>query len=192
MKNRWKAAFFILLGVVVAALATLIILAAIPPDGSKQKRIGVKEDGRVAFNIRTNKDDVNKLVNYYLEKEVSENPVNYRVEVKDEVELYGTVPFFSQELNMKLTFVPEAQKNGDLLLRQKSISVGQLHLPVPYVLDFIRKNYELPRGVEILPDERQIYIHMDKLKLKSDAKLKANSFDLEKDNISFTLLVPVK
>lgn len=192
MKNRWKAAFFILLGIVVAALATLIILAAIPPDGSKQKRIGVKEDGRVAFNIRTNKEDVNKLVNYYLEKEVSENPVNYRVVVNDEVELYGTVPFFSQELNMKLTFAPEAQKNGDLLLRQKSISVGQLHLPLAYVLDFIRKNYELPRGVEILPDERQIYIHMEKLKLKSDAKLKANSFDLEKDNISFTLLVPVK
>ena len=64
MKNRWKAAFLILLGIVVAALATIVILAAIPPDGSKQKRIGVKEDGRVAFNIRTNKDDVNKLVNY--------------------------------------------------------------------------------------------------------------------------------
>ncbi|RHW42262.1 DUF2140 family protein [Neobacillus notoginsengisoli] len=192
MNNRWKTAFFILLGIVVAAIVTLMILVAIPPEGSKQERVGIKEGDRVEFNIRTNKEDVNKLVNYYLEKEVSETPVNYRVEVKDEVELYGTVPFFSQQLNMKLTFVPEAQKNGDLLLRQKSISVGQLHLPVPYVLDFIRKSYEIPRGVEILPNERQIYIHMQKLKLKSDAKLKANAFDLEKDDISFTLLVPVK
>ncbi|WP_409270377.1 YpmS family protein [Neobacillus sp. SCS-31] len=192
MRNKWKIAFFILLGVVLAAVVTLLILAMIPPDGKKQEQTKVKDGDMVSFLIRTNREDVNKLINHYLEKEVADSPVNYQVRVGDEVELYGTVPFFSQELNMKLTFVPEALDNGDLLLKQKSISVGQLRLPVPYVLDFIRKSYKLPKGVEIWPNERQVVVHMQQLKLKSDVKLKANSFDLEKDDISFTLLVPVK
>ncbi|WP_053366855.1 YpmS family protein [Bacillus sp. FJAT-27245] len=192
MRNRWRTAFFVLLGLVLAALVTIFILATVPPDGMKKEQTKVKEGETVSFLIRTNRDDVNKLINHYLEKEVADTPVDYQVRVNDEVELYGTVPFFSQELNMKLTFVPEALDNGDMLLRQKSISVGQLRLPVPYVLEFIRKSYKLPKGVEIRSNERQVIVHMQQLKLKSDAKLMANSFDLEKDDISFTLLVPVK
>ncbi|WP_059170798.1 YpmS family protein [Bacillus sp. FJAT-27445] len=192
MKNRWKTAFFVLLGFVLAAIVGIAILAMVPPDGMKKEQAEINDGEMVGFVIRTNRDDVNKLVNHYLEKEVADTPVDYKVQVNDEVELYGTVPFFSQALNMKLTFVPEAQENGDLLLKQKSISVGQLRLPVPYVLDFIRKSYKLPRGVEIRPDDREIHVHMQQLKLKSDTKIKANTFDLEKDDISFTLLVPVK
>ncbi|WP_316569888.1 YpmS family protein [Neobacillus sp. YIM B06451] len=192
MRNKWKTAFLILLGLVLAAIVTMFILAMVPLDGLKKEQAEVMDGEAVSFLIRTNRDDVNKLINHYLEKEVADTPVNYEVRVNDEVELYGTVPFFSQELNMKLTFVPEALENGDLLLKQKSISVGQLRLPVPYVLDFIRKSYKLPKGVAIWPNERQVVVHMQQLKLKSDVKLKANSFDLEKDDISFTLLVPVK
>ncbi|MDQ7864240.1 hypothetical protein RCO48_33575 [Peribacillus frigoritolerans] len=32
--------------------------------------------------------------------------------------------FFNREVEMKLTFEPIAQKNGDLILKQKSIAVG--------------------------------------------------------------------
>ncbi|RDU36437.1 DUF2140 domain-containing protein [Neobacillus piezotolerans] len=192
MKNKWKTAFFVLLGLVLAGIVTIFILATVPPDGKEQEQTKVQDGEMVGFLIRTNRDDVNKLINHYLQKEVADSPVNYQVQVNDEVELYGTVPFFSRELNMKLTFVPEALENGDLLLKQKSISVGQLRLPVPYVLEFIRKSYKLPRGVEIRSNERQILVHMQQLKLKSDAKIQANTFDLEKDDISFKLLVPVK
>lgn len=192
MKNKWKTAFFVLLGLVLAVIVTIFIMAMVPPDGMKKDQAEVKDGEMVGFLIRTNKDDVNKLINHYLQKEVADTPVNYQVQVNDEVELYGTVPFFSQELNMKMTFEPEALKNGDLLLKQKSISVGQLRLPVPYVLDFIRKSYKLPKGVEIRSAERQILVHMQQLKLKSDAKIQANTFNLEKDDISFKLLVPVK
>lgn len=192
MKNKWKTAFFVLLGLVLAVIITIFFMAMVPPDGMKKDQAEVKDGEMVGFLIRTNKDDVNKLINHYLQKEVADTPVNYQVQVNDEVELYGTVPFFSQELNMKMTFEPEALKNGDLLLKQKSISVGQLRLPVPYVLEFIRKSYKLPKGVEIRSAERQILVHMQELTLKSDAKIQAITFNLEKDDISFKLLVPVK
>ena len=92
----------------------------------------------------------------------------------------GTLPFFSQELDLKLTFEPEALENGDLVLKQKSISVGSLHLPVSYVLKFIKENYKLPKGVDIQPNEKLIYVNMQQLKLKSDVEIKANRFDLQK------------
>jgi uncharacterized protein YpmS len=93
---------------------------------------------------------------------------------------------------MKLTFEPKALGNGDLVLQQKSMTIGRLHLPISYVLNFIGKNYKIPKGVDIRPKEQLIYIHMQQLKQKSDIKIKADQFDLKKDDIAFTILVPVK
>jgi uncharacterized protein YpmS len=72
------------------------------------------------------------------------------------------------------------------------MSVGKLHLPIAYVLNFISDNYKLPIGVEIRPNDQLVYIHMEQLKLKSDLKIKVDKFNLKKDDIAFTILVPVK
>lgn len=192
MKNNWKKGFFLLLGIDLLIVLFLVGLAVYPANNN-QKQIKIVPMGdNVSFYIKSNKEDLNKLINHYLKKEAADTPVDYQVVLADEVELYGTLPFFSEKLNMKLTFEPEALNNGDLVLRQKSISIGSLHLPVAYVLKFISDNYKLPAGVEIKPNEKFVYIAMDQLKLKSDARVKVNKFDLKKDDIAFTLFVPVK
>jgi uncharacterized protein YpmS len=159
-----------------------------------QKEIKHKElkGDHVAFEVKSNKEDLNKLINQYMEKEIADSPINYQVQLRDEVELHGTLPFFSQQLNLKLTFEPEALDNGDLVLKQKSISIGSMDLPVSYVLNFIRDNYKLPKGVDIRPNDKLVYVNMQQLKIKSDVKIQANEFDLKKNNISFTLLVPTE
>jgi uncharacterized protein YpmS len=60
------------------------------------------------------------------------------------------------------------------------------------VLNFIKDNYKLPKGVEIQPNNKMIHVHMQQLKFKSDVKIKANKFDLIKDDIAFTIVVPVE
>jgi uncharacterized protein YpmS len=154
----------------------------------------VKEptDNFVPFHVQTNKQDINKLVNYYLSKEVKSSPVNYRVNLGNEVELYGKIPFFTEQLDMKLTFEPETLKNGNLILRQKSISIGRLQLPVTYILKIVADSYKLPAGVEIEPNQKLVYIDMSKVKLKNNMKVKVDQFDLKKNNIAFTIFVPVK
>ncbi|MGG3561442.1 YpmS family protein [Neobacillus rhizosphaerae] len=192
MKNKWKIGFLLLLGInllVAFIMLTLIMMPSSNKESSKQKDL--KED-HVSFHVKSNKNDLNRLINHYLKEEAADSPIEYQVVLGDEVELYGTIPFFSEELNMKLTFVPEALKNGDLVLKQKSMAIGRLHLPIAYVLSFISDNYKLPRGVDIRPDDHLVYVHMQQLKLKSDLKIKANKFDLKKDDIAFTILVPVK
>lgn len=192
MKNKWKKGFLLLLGidlVIVVILSLLILIPGTSKDNNKP--IPLKGDS-VSFHVKSNKNDLNMLINHYLKEEAADSPIDYRVILGDEVELYGTLPFFSQKINMKVTFEPEALSNGDLVLRQKSISIGSLHLPVSYVMKFISENYKIPRGVDIRPNDKLVYVNMQQLKLKSDIRIKVNKFDLKKDDIAFTLIVPVK
>jgi uncharacterized protein YpmS len=191
MKNRWKIGFFILLGIIAAAILFLWILAVSPAEESKVEPAKENADSDdVAFQVSTNKRDLNRVINHYIEEEVKNSKIDYQVLLTEEVELYGTLLLFSQELELRLTFEPQALKNGDLILNQREISVGKLRLPVSTVLKFVSDSYDLPEAVNIQPEEERVYVSMHRLKLKSDIKVRVNEFDLKKDNIKFTLLVP--
>jgi uncharacterized protein YpmS len=191
MKNKWKIGFFILLGLITAVILFLYILIASPAEESKMEPINnIKDSEDVAFKVATNKRDLNRVINHYIEEESKNSNIDYQVLLTDEVELYGTLPLFSEELELRLTFEPKALDNGDMVLNQKSISVGRLRLPVSTVLKFVRDSYDLPEAVSIQPEEERVYVSMQRLKLKSDIKVRVNEFDLKKDNIKFTLFVP--
>jgi uncharacterized protein YpmS len=192
MKNKWKLGFLILLGINLLIAVILLSLVTAPIKEGEPVKTNTSEEDYVSFHVKSNKYDLNRLINHYLKDEAADSPIDYKVLLGDEVELYGALPFFSEKLKLKLTFEPIAQKNGDLILKQKSMSVGQLHLPISYVLNFIRENYKLPKGVDIRPNDHLVYIHMQQLKLKSNLKIRVNKFNLKKDDIAFTILVPVK
>ncbi|MDR7075403.1 uncharacterized protein YpmS [Neobacillus niacini] len=192
MINKWKRGFFLLLGLNGFILILLISLILVPADEKGKILQGVPNNNSVTFEVTSNKADLNRLISQYIKKEAADSPIEYSIQLQDEVELYGTIPFFSQEIDLKLTFEPEALENGDLVLKQKSISLGSLHLPVSYVLKYINENYKLPKGVDIQPNDKLVYVNMQQLKLKSDVIIQAKKFDLIKDDIAFTILVPVE
>ncbi|MBT2737073.1 YpmS family protein [Bacillus sp. ISL-7] len=192
MKNKWKIGFLLLIGINLLFAIVMLSLVMFPSDGRQTSKWNVPMGEHVSFHVNSNKNDLNKLINHYLKEEAADSPIDYRIILGDEVELYGTLPFFSEELNMRLTFEPKALENGDLVLNQKSMTIGSLHLPISYVLTFISKNYKIPKGVDIRPKDKLIYVNMQQLKQKSDIRIKADKFDLKKDDIAFTILVPVK
>lgn len=191
MKNKWKLAFIVLLGLLILIMLYLFFMVTAPGEKSKMEPVNnASEQEDVAFKVATNKRDLNRVINHYIEEEGKNSQFDYQVLLTDEVELYGTLPLFSQELELRLTFEPKALENGDLILNQKSISVGKLKLPVSTVLKFVRDSYSLPAAVNIQPEEERVYVSMQRLKLKSDIKVRVNEFDLKKDHIRFTLFVP--
>ncbi|MEK3853525.1 YpmS family protein [Cytobacillus sp. FSL H8-0458] len=193
MKDRkWKKLFFALLAINALIAAVLFIIISMPADDEDYTAVTENSDNYVPFKIKANKEDLNRVINHYLEKEGLTGAIDYKVLLNDEVDLYGTIPFFSQDLQMKLSFEPEALKNGDVVLQQKSISVGQLKLPVSHVLKLVKDRYNLPEGVTIQPQKERIYVSLQEMKLKSDVKVKVDEFNLKQDDIRFTLLVPVK
>ncbi|HLO10814.1 MAG TPA: YpmS family protein [Pseudoneobacillus sp.] len=191
-KKNWKKLFFLLLFINIGILivATLIISRPV-----KDNRIVVDDSslqGYVPFLIETKKENLTEVINHYIKKEAEGSPVNYQVVLGDEVELYGTIPIFTNEIQMKMTFKPKALDNGDLVLQQKSIAIGEMKLPVTYILKFIQDRYRLPKGVMIQPSKKIVYISMPKLNLKSDFQIRVNKFDLKENDLSFQLYVPTK
>ncbi|MBU8878939.1 YpmS family protein [Bacillus sp. FJAT-29790] len=190
--QKWKKLFFLLLGINVLIVLLLLILVKLPAADGEYISRHLKSDDYVPFQIQTNKQDLNQVINHYIEMEGLAGAINYYVILNEEVELYGSIPVFSQDIQMKLTFEPKALENGDIVLQQKTISVGKLQLPVDYVLKFIADRYKLPEWVSIQPNEESIYVSLQKMKLKSDIHVKVDEFNLKNDDIRFTLLVPVK
>ncbi len=191
MKNKWKAGFFGLLGILLVGLIIIAFMIFTPIKDDKLPENNEKINKEVGFDVNTNKRDLNLIIEHYIEKEGLKGPVDYKVQLTDDVELLGSVPVFTANLDFKLTFEPKALDNGDILLKQKSISVGSLNLPVSYVLKVIRDSYNFPEWVKIQPNDELIYVSLQEMKLKSDIKVRAKEFNLKDDNIAFRLLVPV-
>ncbi|AGK54570.1 YpmS family protein [Bacillus sp. 1NLA3E] len=189
MKGKWKKLFFILAGFNILAIAIIYILISLPSNDHPVKNKGFSSES-VPFKIQTNKQDLNRVINHYLQEQ-DKGPIEYQVSLDKYVNLYGEFPIFNQDVEMKVSFEPKALKNGDLILKEKAISVGRLRLPASYVLNFVNERYHFPEWVTILPNDEMIYVNLQKMKLKSDLKVKVNEFDLEKDQIKFTLLVPM-
>jgi len=189
-KFTWKTAFFTLLIINILIIVFLFTMVFLPAGGdSLTGEHGVSKKSQASLTVTANKKDLNILINDFIEKENADSPIDYKVSLNDEVELYGTLPVFDQNVEMKLTFEPKALKNGDLILSQNTIHIGKLQLPSRYVMNFIKNNYHFPKWVEIFPNEKIIYIHLTDIELKNQLHIHANTFDLKKDDISFSLLV---
>lgn len=191
MKNRWRALFFFILGLNITGFILAIYLIFTPIKENPQNQpFSTANKQAVNFQIKTNKSDLNEVIAHYMEKELLKGGIHYDIRLEDEVELYGTIPVFSQNVSMELTFEPEALENGDLILRQKKMKIGDLPLPVSHVMKFIQDRYQLPEWVHIQPKEEIVYVSLENMKLDSDFRVKVDQFDLQNDKITFTLAVP--
>lgn len=189
----WKRLFYLLLVINGAVVITFFIFFTLlfKSSGEEAKILNQpKDENDVYFQVKTNKHDLNKVINHYLEEELS-GKIDYRIILTDEVELYGTLPVFNREVEMKLTFEPHALENGDIELEQKTMSIGKLSLPVSYVLKFIQNSYEFPDWVIIQPDKETIYMSLQNMELKSNLDVRVDEFHLKNDDISFSLGVPI-
>lgn len=191
MNKKWKLAFLGLLTLnVIIVLILAIALFSPVKDEPLPKAQPDKE--AVEFHVQSNKEDLNRVIKTFIEKEKAKSFVDYNVYLRDQVELYGDIAVFSERINYKLSFEPEALKNGNVILRQKGIKVGRINLPVSYVLKAARDAYQFPDWVKIMPNDELIYISLDKMKLESDLKVKADRIDLKKDDIRFTFQLPTE
>jgi uncharacterized protein YpmS len=188
--NKWKVAFLTLLGVLLLSIIILAIMIFRPVEKSTIVKKEQREE--VPFAVTTNREDLTKLINHYLEQEGLNGPIHYEINIADQVELYGTLPIFNTDIQMKLTFEPIALENGDLLLKQKEISIGQLPLPVSYIMNFIANQYNFPEWVDIQPSDEEIYVHLTDMDLKNGMQVEMSTFDLEQNNIQFNLLLPTE
>ncbi|MBC1806989.1 DUF2140 family protein [Listeria marthii] len=152
----------------------------------------ISNKSTVEFQTSTTKADLNQLISSYIEDFSKDQEIGYKVFVADNVNFTAEAKIFGEPVELHLKFSPKVVDNGNVELTLKDMSAGALPLPVSYVMNYVNKNFKFPDWVTIIPKKEKIYLSLDKLKLQGDTKVRADTLNLKKDDISFTLLVPVK
>ena len=190
--NKWKGLFLGLLAINLIAACILIYWATRPIKDEDSLNKLATNDEKVEIPFTSNKEDLNRIINYYIEEESSDSPIKYEVLLKESLELYGTLSAFGRNVEIKVLFEPVTLENGDLLLKHEAIQIGGMSLPATFVLNYINEKYDTPEWVMIRPKEKTIYLALSQMDLKSGITVKAKAFDLKNDDIELSLLVPVE
>lgn len=191
-KNVWKRRFLILLTLNGIAIFFLAIYLYSPIPKTEIEHVGeqYKYEKSSQFVVRTTKQNLNNLVNAYLDKLLAGTNHHYTVHLDDDVELLGELPLFSSTVPLLIHFEPIVQDNGDLVLKQKSISVGQLQLPNKKIMEYVSKYLPVPNWVIINPRDEEIYVKVTDMEIRSNFKISVEQFDLEGNHIAFKIDVP--
>lgn len=185
--KKWKILFIALLGINVLG-AILIIAFIFQPVDKVNPTPSEKVEGDAELTILAKKADLNVLIDKYLKKEFKNQPLNYKITLTDVVRVDGTIQVFGDDINIRMTFDPIVQKNGDIVLEQQSLSVGKLQLPVRTVLRYVNNNFALPEWVTIDPKNESVYVALQQMKLESDFAVTVQKFDLKNDDIRVRLI----
>jgi len=192
--NKWRQRFIILCSVNIIGLISIFIFlySPVPEKDLQLKERQQSEDSSSEFVIRTTKENLNNLVNAYLDKLLSGTNHHYSVHLDNDVQLFGELPIFSTTVPLLVRLEPIVLENGDVTLKQRSISVGPLQLPNKKIMQYIDRLLPTPEWVIINPKEEEIYVKVTDMDIKSNFDVSVEQFDLEGNNIAFKINVPYK
>ncbi|ASN03980.1 YpmS family protein [Virgibacillus necropolis] len=191
LKSRWKKYFYILLTLNVVILFGIILLIFWPVSSSNiPSTEQVDEQKSSQFIVRTTRSNLNDLVNAYLDKLLDNSRHHYSIVLKDDVHLIGELPIFSTTIPLSVHFEPLVQENGDVILKQKSISLGLLELPNQKIMEYMKKYLPMPDWVTVNPKKEELYLAVTNMDIRSNFKVSIEHFDLEANNLAFKIHVP--
>ncbi|MBC1969150.1 YpmS family protein [Listeria marthii] len=191
-RNYWKWICITLIAVLLLSAGWVYVAVFKLSPQEEPTPTLISNKSTVEFQTSTTKADLNQLISSYIEDFSKDQEIGYKVFVADNVNFTAEAKIFGEPVELHLKFSPKVVDNGNVELTLKDMSAGALPLPVSYVMNYVNKNYKFPDWVTIIPKKEKIYLSLDKLKLQGDTKVRADTLNLKKDDISFTLLVPVK
>jgi uncharacterized protein YpmS len=189
--KKWKQFFYILLAVNLIVLVTIASLIFWPVSDSEVPTSGdYDEKASSEFVVRTTKENLNELMNAYIDKFLHDTKHQYSITLENDVHLQGELPVFSSTVPLSVHLEPLVQENGDVILKQKSISVGLLELPNKKIMEYIKKYLPMPEWVTVNPKEEEIYVAVTDMEIKSNFEVGIERIDLEANNLAFKIKVP--
>lgn len=193
IKNKWKKLFYSLLTINIIFFISIVTLIYWPISGTKVQPIDqIDSNDSSEFIVRTTKENLNELVNAYIDTLQQGTKHKYRVSLEDDVHLQGELPVFSSTVPLSIHLEPLVQENGDIVLKQKSISIGLLELPNKTIMEYIRKHLPMPEWVRVIPNDEEIYVAISEMDIKSNFRVSVENFNLEANHIALKINVPYK
>ena len=188
-RNPWKWAFLTLLAVIVVTVGTIFYKVSAPTTVPTQEAAYNKADTSVAVTL--NRRQVNALSKNYLDRFLKDDKVKYRFLVGNKyATVIGKTHFLGAKVQFALNFIPKRLSNGNILLQTKGLSVGQLNLPVKFVLSYIKANYKLPNWVYLNQKKRTIILDLNRYSKHRALHYSAQEINMEKGEFKFLITIP--
>ncbi|WP_156290149.1 YpmS family protein [Oceanobacillus salinisoli] len=189
--NKWKRLFYSLLGFNIFIFAILAALIFWPVSENKISPVPEPNtQDSSEFVVRTTKQNLNELINAYIDQLLVDSKHRYYIFLEDDVHLMGELPVFSTTVPLSVHLEPLVQDNGDIILKQRSISIGLLELPNQKIMEYMDKYLNMPEWVTINPLEEEIYVAVTEMEMKSNFTVSVEHIDLEANNLAFRIKIP--
>lgn len=189
--NPWKAAFLFLVAVLIGGFLLLFTrLTQERENVSQNVAENVVREGDPVITINSNKEQVNRFVDFYLANLQKDAEQQYQFVLKNEALLTGEFELLGFPVSFYLYFDPFVMANGNIQLKAKSLSIGALGLPINQVLKMIKNNSKIPEWIDIQPKEEMIILRLDQFELKNGMFFRADKINLVDNEIQLNVYLP--
>ncbi|WP_429955265.1 YpmS family protein [Enterococcus sp. AZ192] len=189
--NRWKIAFLILVGTIIASLAFIFVrITQVREPNYKPVPELVAKEGTPVIAIQSNKKQVNALIDFFLSDFQKDSDITYKFYLENEAMLNGTFEVLGYPIEFNLYFDPFVMNDGNVQLKAKSLSIGTLGLPIKEILKFVQRDYKLPSWVEVNPDDSTILLRLDQFRMQNGLFIRAEKINLVDDDIRMNIYLP--
>lgn len=178
-------------GIFKGILGTLLVLVIISiglmlmPQSHKHVTDTRPEIGQASFEVSISRKELNALVEKYINADPSLRK-QFRFEMqKKGMMVYGTYRLFGQSVDFGMQMTPEVTKNGGILLHADSVAVGQLPLPVKFIMTYFGKKVDLPKWLILDSHKQTLLIDLGKAPKVQGVRVKAVQIDPKNDKFVF-------
>lgn len=140
--------------------------------------------GSPNFKVVMTKKQFTFLANRYLTK-LNSKELDLNFALSDDAQLTGSIKFFGHALPFRLVMDVSVMTNKNLLLKPKTVSMGNLDISAQRILELIKSQVKLPRYVTIDTKKTEIILALEQIQINKDLGVKVDSVDLGNDRITF-------
>ena len=186
--NKWKVAFFSLVGVLLLAVIAVVFLATAPVEQRTIEQLENNVEGNVV-TVQTTAKEFEAIAKQYLAEAVENSPVPLDLQVDDNMYLNSILTVFNIEIPIRMAFDPIVL-DGNIVLKQTSVNVGKLNIPPQTVLKLLNDSIDFPSWVIVQPNDAEIYVDLSRINIASGSRVRAKEIDLPNDKIVLELVIP--
>ncbi|MCP3031008.1 YpmS family protein [Halobacillus sp. A1] len=190
LRDRWRTSFIILAFINIVIIGWILSLIFLPSSYTLVNVDQQKKDTEAEFTVVSTKENLEQLANKYLSEISTQTIFDYSISIDRNVTLSGNIRAFEQTIPIKVELHPVVQENGDLILEQERISLGQLPLPNKKVLEFVADNYDFPEWVKVNANDENIYVAVTQIETDSNIDIEVDRFNLNANQLAFKISFP--
>ena len=187
-KNYWKYAFIALVAIIVVGFGYLGTKVMSSSTDNYQVSSKIDTGNAKVFTVNMTKAEANKMAQYYLKHTLNDGKTDYQLILKKDAELTGSIAFLGAKIHFTILMQPYAKTNGDVLLKAKEMKIGDLSLPISFVMNYIKNSFKTPEWVSIDGKSKTILLKFTKFTTKDGYGIRAKNIDLPNDKLSFEVM----